>query len=195
MARKEKTNPIKPIYFYREDERPFGVFSNFFGRNNSNNFKLVLDNQCWPSVEHYFQAQKFLPTGAEISEAQRKYADAIREARTANIAKVLASQKVGGGYVWRTQLNSLIEQSLSDGVRLRSDWEETKDQVMLTALREKFRQNPRLRFILLSTLDCTLVENSPHDAYWGCGSRGDGHNKLGKLLMQVRKELLDEGAQ
>lgn len=35
-----------------------------------------------------------------------------------------------------------------------------------------------------------LVENSPHDRYWGQGYDGLGQNHLGQLLMQVRDELL-----
>ncbi|GLC48449.1 hypothetical protein PLESTB_000099000 [Pleodorina starrii] len=37
-----------------------------------------------------------------------------------------------------------------------------------------------------------LVEASPHDYYWGAGYERTGQNKLGRLLMQVRDELLEE---
>ncbi|KXZ44943.1 hypothetical protein GPECTOR_60g720 [Gonium pectorale] len=37
-----------------------------------------------------------------------------------------------------------------------------------------------------------LVEASPHDYYWGAGYERTGQNKLGRLLMQVREELLAE---
>ena len=33
-----------------------------------------------------------------------------------------------------------------------------------------------------------LVENSKIDSYWGIGKKGTGKNKLGKLLMKIRKE-------
>ncbi|KAG2494143.1 hypothetical protein HYH03_007779 [Edaphochlamys debaryana] len=35
-----------------------------------------------------------------------------------------------------------------------------------------------------------LVEASPHDYYWGAGYERTGQNKLGRLLMKVRDELL-----
>ncbi|GFR49391.1 hypothetical protein Agub_g11443 [Astrephomene gubernaculifera] len=37
-----------------------------------------------------------------------------------------------------------------------------------------------------------LVEASPHDYYWGAGYERTGQNRLGRLLMQVRDELLSE---
>jgi ribA/ribD-fused uncharacterized protein len=40
-----------------------------------------------------------------------------------------------------------------------------------------------------------LVENSPHDRYWGQGYDGLGQNHLGQLLMQVRQELLSQEQQ
>lgn len=42
------------IYFYRVNEVPFGVFSNFSAH------PFVLDGKLWPTSEHYFQAQKFV---------------------------------------------------------------------------------------------------------------------------------------
>ena len=73
-------------------------------------------------------------------------------------------------------------------IQLRSDWEEIKDEVMLTGLRKKFA-NPELRNLLLATGDEELIEgNYWGDTYWGV-CNGVGQNKLGKLLMQVREEI------
>lgn len=35
-----------------------------------------------------------------------------------------------------------------------------------------------------------LVEDSPHDGFWGCGADGAGSNHLGRILERVRSELL-----
>jgi ribA/ribD-fused uncharacterized protein len=76
-------------------------------------------------------------------------------------------------------------------VTLRPDWNEIKDDVMLVSLRLKFSQNPELRAKLLATGDAELIEgNTWGDRYWGVCD-GNGHNKLGILLMQVRGELSD----
>lgn len=41
------------IEFYRVEEIPYGVFSNF------SSHPIKLDGKVWPTSEHYFQAQKF----------------------------------------------------------------------------------------------------------------------------------------
>jgi predicted NAD-dependent protein-ADP-ribosyltransferase YbiA (DUF1768 family) len=43
--------------------------------------------------------------------------------------------------------------------------------------------------LLLSTGNATLIEDSPMDFYWGCGSDGTGKNMLGKILMEYRDIL------
>ena len=82
-------------------------------------------------------------------------------------------------------------------IHLRSDWEKVKDDVMLRAVRLKFRI-PKLKTLLLETGDEPLVEgNSWHDDYWGncqCGRercQKEGKNMLGTTLMQVRQEILE----
>lgn len=74
-------------------------------------------------------------------------------------------------------------------VALREDWEVVKIHIMLAGLRAKFTQHPDLRYKLLSTGDARLHENSPWDKFWGY-AKGTGLDVLGKLLMQVREELL-----
>ena len=76
-------------------------------------------------------------------------------------------------------------------VQLRPDWEKVKEGVMLVGLRAKFTQHLDLKGKLLSTGDASLHENSPWDKYWGYAG-GKGQDRLGKLLMQIREELLDE---
>ena len=75
---------------------------------------------------------------------------------------------------------------------LRSDWESVKDDIMQQAVLKKFETHADLRKILLSTGDEEIVENSPIDYYWGCGKDGSGKNKLGLVLMTVRKLLRDQ---
>ena len=120
------------------------------------------DGVYWPSVEHYFQAQKF-----EDSE----YREKIRTCGSPKNAKTLGQSRK---------------------YKLRDDWEEVKEDIMLNALRKKFG-HPKMREILLGTKRRALIENSPHDKYWGIGRDGKGKNRLGQLLMQVRSEIKDDG--
>jgi ribA/ribD-fused uncharacterized protein len=88
-------------------------------------------------------------------------------------------------------------------LKIRPDWDEIKDQVMLEIVREKFR-NSRLQSLLLQTSTKYLFEgNNWHDVYWGvCDGRhanyseapahpdlSIGENKLGKILERVRFEI------
>lgn|GEM_PF-1370420 len=78
---------------------------------------------------------------------------------------------------------------------IRSDWRQVKDAVMLEVVRQKFLQNMELKLKLLATGDAEIINgNSTHDNYWGhcicpeCTERYK-HNKLGKMLMQIRAEF------
>lgn len=120
---------------------------------------FTLKGQWWPTSEHYFQAQKFPGTEHE---------QAVRQAKTPKQAAEMGRER---------------------SRPLRRDWERVKDQIMLEAVRQKFRAHADIRDILLGTGDEELVENAPGDYYWGCGADGSGRNMLGKILMQVRAEL------
>ena len=75
---------------------------------------------------------------------------------------------------------------------LRGNWDQIKLEVMLFGLRYKFSDmNPTLKKKLLSTGDCTIEEgNNWGDIFWGVDNfTRAGDNHLGRLLMQVRKEI------
>lgn len=74
-------------------------------------------------------------------------------------------------------------------VTLRNDWEDVKLDVMMELVKKKF-QNKELANKLLATGSQKLVEgNYWHDYYWGV-CNGKGQNHLGKILMEIREELL-----
>ena len=73
-------------------------------------------------------------------------------------------------------------------VTLRPDWEEVKTDVMRQCLRSKFSFVP-LAIDLVNTGDEELVEgNTWGDRIWGVCD-GEGENRLGKLLMEIREEI------
>lgn len=76
-------------------------------------------------------------------------------------------------------------------VALRADWEIVKTDVMLALIRIKFTTHPNLGAMLLETGEAMLFEgNKWNDRVWGVDARtGEGENRLGRLLMQVRDEL------
>lgn len=76
-------------------------------------------------------------------------------------------------------------------VKIRSDWEEVKLQVMYNICKLKFTKS-NFAQKLLSTREQELVEgNTWNDIFWGkCNSRGQ--NNLGKILMKIREEIKNE---
>lgn len=178
---------MAPSVFFYAAKGESGFLSNFYGKAESKRFTLMIDGREYPTVEHFFQASKFMASTEELPAM--RYADLVREATTPNIAKVLACQKVGGGYPWRTKLNPIITQYLAEGVVIRPDWEIVKNDVMYEGVHQKFLQNKELAEELLATGVKQLVEHTRRDAYWGDGGDGSGRNMLGEILMKVRCAL------
>lgn len=90
-----------------------------------------------------------------------------------------------------SKLNPSEAKRLGRKVSLRKDWETVKDGIMYDIVKAKFIQNPNLQKKLLDTSTQMLVEgNTWHDTYWGIDLKtGEGQNKLGKILMDIRNEL------
>ena len=118
------------------------------------------DGIKYPTVEHFFQAMK--TTNLEERRA-------IADARTPGLAKRMGRQ-------------------------IHPDWEDIKVDVMKQALELKF-SDLELRMRLINTGNMPLVEgNFWHDNTWGdcaCPKCVDiqGHNILGKLLMDLRERV------
>lgn len=143
----------------------FYSLKNAFGEfSNFSPHPFELDGVSWPTSEAYFQAQKF---------EEEDYREQIR----------LAPSPMEAANLGRSRT-----------MPLRSDWEQAKDDVMRAALRAKFTSHPELRALLLSTGDEPIIEATTGDYYWGCGTRGDGLNRLGELLVELREQLKSEDA-
>jgi len=164
------------IDFYETKEK-YGGFSNYYSS------AIRYGNILYPTSEHFFQCEKF---------TDNWYKSQIINVNTPNKAKILANQKISGGYKWRTDLNSIIQKSIENGIKIREDWDEIKEDIMYKIVKMKFEQNYKLKELLLSTGDKIIRENSQRDSYWGIGKDGKGLNKLGLILMKVREELRNE---
>ena len=121
----------------------------------------MVDGVRYRTSEHYFQAQKFqgTPYLSRIAQLARPR-DAVEFTEQPHVQQ------------W-----------------IRKDWHTVKEDVMYRGLMSKFQQHPELQTMLLNTGNRKLVHGSRHDSYWGAGPDGKGLNRLGELLMRVRKKL------
>jgi len=78
---------------------------------------------------------------------------------------------------------------LGSKVKPRADWDEVRAEVMRHLVSQKFQRHSELGDQLLATGNAELVEeNSWGDTFWGV-CEGEGENRLGRILMEVRQEL------
>ena len=145
----------------------FMVLSNF------SRTPFVVNGTAWPTSEHFFQANKTL---------NLLHCKEIRDASTPGIAKKMGSPRGYKGFK----------------ITLRENWELIRIPVMEFVVKEKFVQNVKALEILMSTEGHLLIEgNTWHDNFWGACNcarcRGKlKENTLGKLLVEVRQELMDK---
>ena len=82
---------------------------------------------------------------------------------------------------------------------VRDDWDEVKYKVMEWCLEVKLIQNwDTMANLLIETGNKDIVEYSAKDEIWGAkrvGSTLVGQNAMGRLLMQVRANYIEQGRQ
>lgn len=99
--------------------------------------------------------------------------------------------KLSGEQAWQFAQDHKHE---ADSHLFGIDWFNSSDMHMRRILLAKFSQNEHLKELLMATADAYLVEHTVVDTYWGDGGTNGqgqplGKNRLGTLLMEVRKDL------
>src|SRR5262245_49912148 len=122
-------NDNRILYFGRDREQ-FGFLSHFHPS------PIVVDNEKWLTVEHYYQAQK---------ASNPAYKQAIRATAHPGLAKRLAAHP--------NAPRRISQQSWfrKNGEQPRSDWHEVKLDIMRCADYAKFTQNADLGSLLAAT--------------------------------------------
>lgn len=133
----------------------------YYEFSNFADYPITHNGKTYGTNEHFFQAHKF--DDAELHE------------------KVRLAKGPGGAFK--------LGRNPGYKSKLRSDWDQYRLEVMLTAVRLKFEQHDELKSLLLKTGNAIIIEDSPVDSYWGVGVNGNGKNHLGIILMKVREEL------
>jgi ribA/ribD-fused uncharacterized protein len=81
-----------------------------------------------------------------------------------------------------------LAKKLGRKVKLRSDWEQIKTDVMRYVIREKFKPGTTWYKRLISTNEEIVEWNNWGDRVWGKTLDGKGENRLGIILMDLREE-------
>jgi ribA/ribD-fused uncharacterized protein len=148
----ESINNI-PLCFYSE-KMPTAWLGNYSSHS------INIDGILWPTVEHYFQSEKFIDF---------EHKNSILNIDNPALAKE---------YAWQHHN------------KVRSDWDEIRVAAMKKGLIAKFSTYPYLKNALLKTGKRELIERSPTDIFWGSTISGKGQNKVGYLLNEIRNKLL-----
>lgn len=100
-----------------------------------------------------------------------------------------------------SQISPMTAKMLSKPYRKdsRPDWDHVRVRIMRWCLRMKLANNwNTFSELLLRTGDCPIVELSRKDDFWGAKAFGDGDtlvgmNVLGRLLMELREQVKQQG--
>lgn len=154
------------ICFHNPDEEN-GYLSNWYLS------EFTIDDIAFSSMEQYMMYEK------AILFHDQETAEKILQ--TDNVAEIKA--------LGRTV------QNFDDTV-----WGQSREEIVYKGVFEKFRQNPELRKRLERTGEEVIAECAVKDRIWGiglsmkdedrfCVDRWKGQNLLGKILMDVRKDI------
>lgn len=141
------------------------IIQEFQGANRwLSNFATVsveFEGKVYPSVEHGFVAAKSLD-------------EEFRE------------------YCTNPNIHPAEVKSAGKKMELRGDWEQVKHEIMFTLLESKFTKEPFKTKLIESKYDYIQEGNWWSDTHWGfCFKTQQGENVLGKMIMKIRTELLE----
>jgi ribA/ribD-fused uncharacterized protein len=153
-------NNNKVFHGFDNENQVFFYEHEFYCLSNFSSFAVVEDGIIYMTSEHLYHCKKFNDKGI-ITQ--------IINSLSAHDALRIAKE--------------------NKNVR-RPDWDEVKLKVMKDVLLLKVNQHPYVKKKLLDTGDREIIENSWCDDFWGWGENKDGQNKLGKLWMEIRRELI-----
>ena len=132
----------------------------FYVFSNYSSFMLEWKGKLYPTSEHAYHSEKF--EDEDIKEQ-------LRNTRSAHDSQVFAN---------------------ANNDKRRKGWDEIKLGIMREILKAKVSQHPYVMKKLVESGDKELIEDSWRDDFWGWGPNKDGANHLGKLWVEIRRELV-----
>lgn len=130
----------------------------------NNQFKLARKPDLYPTIEHFYQSEKFRGISVE---------DEILRCAT----------------FWQPGVGEARKVALSYRDKMRPDWDDVKIHVLVSAILFKFTQHKDLGELLISTGDEEFAYISQADAELGIGRNGNGANLYGTALALARAKL------
>jgi ribA/ribD-fused uncharacterized protein len=146
----------------KSNEPVFFYEHEFYVFSNFSSFMIEWKGKLWPTSEHAYHSEKFEDEGMK---------EEIRNSRSAHAALKFAE---------------------ANKDKRKKNWDDIKLGVMKEILHAKVEQHPYVMKKLLESGEREIVEDSWRDDFWGWGPNKDGKNHLGKLWMEVRKEVVDK---
>ncbi|QQS21335.1 MAG: NADAR family protein [Candidatus Moraniibacteriota bacterium] len=122
---------------------------------------IMIWGEVFPTVEHAYQASKLKPS--------------IERERIKNASSPFDAWRQGQKYKKYPELK--VENF-------------DKEKVMEELFRAKIAQHPDIVEILKESGDRELRKNYDSDYFWGTGKDVSGENRMGKLWMKLRAEIL-----
>jgi N-glycosidase YbiA len=147
----ESLNSI-PLCFYSEK-----MPTNWLG--NYSKHPISIDGNLWPTVEHYFQSEKFIDIHHKEFILKTESPSEVKK------------------YAWRHE------------AFVRNDWKEIRLGTMQKALIAKFSAYKYLKNALVETDRRELIERSPSDTFWGRSINKTGLNMMGATLIKIRNQI------
>lgn len=83
-------------------------------------------------------------------------------------------------------LSPKVSKELGKAVKLRDDWENIKERIMMVVIKSKFEQHPDIRELLIHTGLRIIIKCSKRTSFWNTSSE----NRMGKLLMSIRQQII-----
>lgn len=139
----------------------------FYVLSNFSAFRVAIFDRVFDTSEAAYHWAKF-SDGSAVHEA-------IRE-------EILAAPSAHAAFKIAEKYKSLVSE----------EWPSRRVDMMRVILKAKVNQHEYVCRKLLATGDRELIEDSWRDNFWGWGPNKDGQNQLGKLWMEIRKEVKEE---
>ncbi len=136
----------------------------------------------YPCAEAYFQSRKFAEPSIQQRFTRQELEKYIKQRIAGNPVTAQPKDLFGAAAM------DCAQELINAGNSLDSNWISGGGNVraMEETLQKKFDQNPSLKQKLMATGDAQLIVSS-QDSFWGMGTDGQGQNKLGTLLMELRR--------